>query len=397
MRKFFRILCACLLLFSAGVLGLTAWGEKTLPDSVTAVNGRMELGGILFSGGGNAAAEAFNSGSAPCTVDYNVKLLHLFPVKTVRVNVTGRRYVAVGGELVGVKLKTKGLLVGSTEPFENTQGRNVDPAADAGVKKGDILLSVNGAPLTASGDLTGAIEDSGGREIEITVQRGGDTLTLTVTPQKTAATGLYKGGLWVKDSTVGVGTLTFSDPETGKLAALGHGVYDADTASLLTVSEGEICTATVSSVKKGAPGAPGEITGIIGGTKLGSAEKNCDSGVYGELNCIEGEPDVYPVATVSEVHTGPAQVICTVADGEKQIYDAEIKKLGDPKDEGKNMVIKITDGTLLSQTGGIVQGMSGSPILQDGMLGGAVTHVFVNDPKSGYAIFAETMLAAAEE
>ena len=397
MRKFFRIACFFLMALSAAALIFTACGAVTLPDCCSAVNGQMDFGSALFSGVAEPQAATAFPGEQTRTVTYKVRFLNLFPVKTVSVNVTGRRYVAVGGELVGVRLKTRGLLVVSTEPFQNDAGQNVNPAADAGLKKGDILLKADGKELTENALFVQAIEDSGGNAVELLVLRNGEEHSLAITPQKTAATGAYKGGVWVKGSIVGVGTLTFSDPETGTIAALGHGIYDADTASLLTVSDGEICTASISSVKKGAPGAPGEITGIIGGKELGTVTRNCDSGVFGELGCIDGEPDVYPVATYSEVHTGPAQILCTAADGEKQTYDIEIRKIGDPDDGEKNMTLKITDQTLLSLTGGIVQGMSGSPILQDGMFVGAVTHVFVNDPKSGYGILAEKMMEELED
>ena len=392
MRKFVRIVCICISVLCAAALSFTVWGAMALPDECSAVNGRMDFGGALFSGEAEPQAATAYADASAQTMTYQVKFLNLFPVKTVSVNVTERRYVAVGGELVGVRLKTKGLLVVSTEPFQNTAGQNVDPAAQAGLEKGDILLSANGKELTENAAFISAIEDSGGETVELQVLRNGDELEISVTPQKSAATGVYKAGVWVKDSTVGVGTLTFSDPETGTIAALGHGIYDADTTSLLTVSSGEICTATVSSVKKGAPGAPGEITGLIGGKQLGSVTVNSDSGVFGELGCIDGEPDVYPVATASEGHTGPAQIMCTAADGGKQTYDIEIRKIGDPDGGEKNLTVRITDRTLLSLTGGIVQGMSGSPILQDGMFVGAVTHVFVNDPKSGYGILAEKMM-----
>ena len=308
---------------------------------------------------------------------------------------TQRKYLALGGELVGLRLRTRGVLVVGTERFVSADGADVSPAADAGIKKGDLILDVDGQTVGSNESLTALISASGGRTLTVTYERDGKARQTRLTPQKTAATGSYKGGLWIRDATVGVGTLTFTDPVTGTLAALGHGVSDADTGELLQIADGEIRTATVSSVKKGKAGAPGEITGVIGGNTVGGITQNKTQGVYGELYYMDGEPELYPMATASEVHTGSAQIVCTVTDGEKQFYDIEITKLGSSASADKNMVLKVTDEALLRRTGGIVQGMSGSPIVQDGMLVGAVTHVLVSDPKCGYGIYAENMLSAA--
>ncbi len=392
MKRFFRLLTVVTLVVSAAVLGLTAYGAAALPDRISAVGGSVKLGAVYSAVPEDAAALDVFSGGATET-DYSVRLLGVIPVKTVRVNVTERKYLALGGQLVGLRLKTEGVLVLGTEPFRAKEGGEADPAGEAGIKKGDTLLSVDGIRIDGNDMLTQTIADSEGRTLTLTVRRGDETLTLYLTPRRTAATGLYKGGLWVRDSTVGVGTVTFCDMETQRIAALGHGVYDTDTESLLNVANGEICTATVSSVKKGTPGTPGEITGSIGDNTVGSVTLNCEEGLFGELYYMDGAPELYPMATASEVHTGKAKVICTVEGGEKRAYDITIKKL-EVDDPSRNMTIRITDPALLERTGGIVQGMSGSPVVQDGLLVGAVTHVFVNDPKSGYGIFAENMLNA---
>ena len=316
-------------------------------------------------------------------------------IKCVLAGGTDRKYLALGGELVGIRLRTRGVLVVGTESFVAENGGSVSPAAKAGIKKGDLILDINGQTVADNRALTSLISESGGGTLTVTLERGGKTKTVYLTPQKTAATGLYKGGLWIRDATVGVGTLTFTDPVTGTLAALGHGVSDADTGELLTVSDGEICTATVSSVKKGASGSPGEITGLIGANTLGEITQNRTEGIYGTLSYADGAPELYPMATASEVRTGAAQIVCTVTGGEKRFYDIEIMKLGSAASADKNMVLRVTDEALLESTGGIVQGMSGSPIVQNGMLVGAVTHVLVSDPKSGYGIYAENMLKAA--
>jgi len=395
MKKTIKILTCVLAVFCAAALSFTFYGQMTIPDSYSLVDDELKLNTLYNAKKSTqGAVDVFAAENSDINVEYDIKLLNIFPVKTVKVNVSDRKFLAAGGELVGVKIKTRGVLVVSTESFENADGKKVCPAAEAGIKKGDSVIFFNGNEITDASSLTTAIENSEGNAAETVVIRDNEEFTFYLTAERSAATGLYKGGLWVKDSTVGVGTLTFSDFEDGRIAALGHGIYDSDTSSILSVSSGEIYTASVSSVKKGASGSPGEITGLIGTNALGSITSNSEEGIFGELYYIDGEPDIYPVATVSEVHTGQAQVICTVTDGDKQVYDIEISKISYNSDSDKNMTVKITDQTLLALTGGIVQGMSGSPIIQDGYLVGAITHVFVNDPKSGYAIFAEKMLKA---
>ena len=392
MKKFWKICSTASFFICLLLLGLAFWGEKKLPDSYSTADGKPPLNGIFTATAEEGTMNAFaDSDAGTAEMTYDVKLWNVIPVKTVSVQLSARRYLAVGGELVGVKLKTEGVLVVGTEPFTAADGRSADPAAQAGIRKGDTLISLNGLPIGSNDELISAIEQSGGAPLSVLLERGGQKRTVTLTPQKTAATGLYKGGLWVRDSTVGVGTLTFCDIETGRIAALGHGIYDTDTGGLLQISSGEICTATVASVKKGAAGAPGEITGALGANTLGSITANSEDGIYGDLYYMDSEPELYPVATFSEVHTGAAQIVCTVTDGEKQTYDIEIVKITGSEAEAK-MTVKITDPALTAITGGIVQGMSGSPILQDGMLAGAVTHVFVNDPNYGYAVFAQSML-----
>ena len=390
MKKFLKTAYIAFAVLCAAALAAAFYGSRTLPDGLRTVNGRIEFESALFSA--QTPIQANGTGGALC----DLKLLGVIPVKTVSVQPFERRYVALGGDLVGVKLKMRGVLVVGIESFQEKDGGAVSPAADAGLRKGDIVLSADGRELRKNEELTQAITQSEGRALTLTVERGGETLQCRLTPRQTAATGLYKGGLWVRDAAAGVGTLTFCDLRTGAIAALGHGIYDTDTASLIEASGGEIVTASVASVKKGAAGAPGEITGQLGANTLGTIEENCESGIYGALSLVEGAPETVPVATSGEVHTGAAKVICTVTDGEKQSYDVQITRVEPDAKGDRHLTLRVTDQALLSRTGGIVQGMSGSPIVQDGMLVGAVTHVFVNEPKSGYGILAERMLDVAD-
>ena len=300
-----------------------------------------------------------------------------------------RRTLAIGGELVGIRLKTAGVLVVGTEPFLS-QGISVDPASAAGLKKGDVLIEMRNQKVSDAQTATQIIAEGG--VIEMVFERNGIRQSAELRPQISDATGLYKGGLWIRDSAAGIGTLTYSDTTNRVSVALGHGIYDADTGGLMPVENGELTDATFSYVTAGRIGSPGEIGGTIGSNQLGEIYENRDDGVFATLSLMQGEPDFYETAFQEEIHTGEAQIVCTVSDGDKQFYEVEITRICDRKSDTKNMVVHVTDPTLLSLTGGIVQGMSGAPILQDGRLIGAVTHVFVNDPSSGYGIFIENMM-----
>lgn len=302
-----------------------------------------------------------------------------------------RKSVIVGGELVGIRLKTRGVLVVGTDAFASG-GQDVSPAQEAGLQKGDLLKTADGADVKDGASFSRLIAESEGRPLDLTYERGDETGSVTLTPRISDATGEYKSGLWVRDSAAGIGTLTYTDPETGTVAALGHGIYDADTGGILTISDGVITDASFTYVVKGEIGAPGEIGGTIGDLTLGDVDTNADDGIYGTTSVSEGEPIVYETAFAGEIHTGPAQILCTVSNDGKALYDAQITRICDRKGATKNMIVKVTDEALLAVTGGIVQGMSGAPVIQDGRLIGAVTHVFVNDPKCGYGIFIENML-----
>ena len=227
------------------------------------------------------------------------------------------------------------------------------------------------------------------------MRRNNKTIFLTLKPEKSTITGKYKSGLWIRDSTGGIGTLTFADIKNGTFASLGHGIYDVDTNSLLTSSGGTLYTAKLSGITKGCNGIAGELRGSIGSETLGEEVFiNCENGIYGSISKNFSMEDIMPVAFNNEVKVGKAQIVSTV-NNQKTVFDIEIEKI-DMNTENKNMIIKITDKELIDTTGGIVQGMSGSPIIQNDKFVGAVTHVFLNDPTKGYAILAENMLEVSD-
>lgn len=330
------------------------------------------------------------------TVDYNnvasVKFLKLFPVKLVELTKETRTYVAVSGQPFGIKMYSDGVIVISIADVQTSDGIK-SPGKDSGLKVGDIIKSINGSSVYKTEDVAKAIESSGGNALTLEVVREGKLLILSLKPEKLEGQNVYKAGFWVRDSCAGIGTMTFYNKRTNCFAGLGHAVCDADTGAILEIKSGEIVPATITGVYKGVSGTPGELCGIFSTDKaIGNISCNNETGVYGIMNS-----DVYsqeiPVAFKHEVETGKAKILTTINGETPQYYDIEIVKINlNSASVQKNMVIKITDERLIESTGGIVQGMSGSPIIQNGMLVGAVTHVFVNNPRQGYAIFAENML-----
>lgn len=398
MKKIIKIFTAILSVFSVIIMCLTVYGNFALPDSADVIGNDITFSRIYsaaFSGGGDSPviSQAENSGDSPVQTS-TIKLLNTFPVKTIEMHKTSRRYVAAGGELIGIKLKTCGVLIVGTESFECAQG-TVNPAAEAGIQIGDILLSIDSTAVTDNKTLTKIIENSGGKTLSLTLQRNGEEYSTGLTPRKSVVSDIYKGGLWIRDCSCGIGTLTYSDISSGTIASLGHGIYDVDTKAIVPAKSGEFTSAKLAGIKKGENGTAGELRGIIGDELYGELKINCDAGIYGNLAYAPRDCELVPVAGINEIKTGSAQIISTLSSGEKEYYDIEIEKLN-RNDSNKNMVIKVCDEDLINETGGIVQGMSGSPIIQNGMLIGAVTHVFLNNPLMGYGIFAENMLEISD-
>ena len=319
--------------------------------------------------------------------------------------------VYVGGMPFGVKFYTQGILVvGFCDVDVTSSGggcRNVNPARDAGLKMRDIIVGINGeAPLCAA-SLTKAVEESGGKPVTLTVKRclspaarrhEGNTpktteLTVTVTPVKSTSENRYKTGLWVRDSGAGIGTVTFILPDTGAFGGLGHGICDGDTGELIPLQRGQVTDVTVSGIEKGEAGDPGAIKGYFVPGKTGSLLKNTECGVYGVfVTRPAAAVQKLPVAKRSELREGDATILCTLDNGKLGQYKARITSIDRSATGSKCFTLSVTDPALIEKTGGIVQGMSGSPIIQNGKLVGAVTHVLISDPTAGYGIFIENMI-----
>ncbi len=322
-----------------------------------------------------------------------LKLFDKIPLKKIDVQVSPKIYVQPSGSPIGVKLYTEGVLVVGLS-YVQTENGHVYPAKEAGIKEGDRILAINGIKLDTTEDMAKDINASGGK-VSLKIVRGTQTMDMTATAVRGKGSSDYKLGVWVRDSTAGVGTLSFYEPESGRFASLGHAITDVDTGDILTVSDGSILNCNILSVTKGERGTPGELIGSFGSDTIGVIEENDGLGVYGTLtnrNDISLSEPV-EVATRFQIKEGEATILADVDGKGVQEYKVNIQKVSkDATIDNKGIVLKVTDHKLLETTGGIVQGMSGCPILQDGKFIGAVTHVFVNDPTRGYGILAENMI-----
>ncbi len=291
------------------------------------------------------------------------------------------------GQAVGISVKTQGVLVSELSEFE-MDGVSFAPARDAGLLPGDIITQIGERAVNSGQDMMEAL-DMAPEEVTVRFFRGGEERQVTVRPYRDES-GTYLG-VWIKDGVTGIGTVTWYDPESGTYGALGHSIADSATGLIVPIREGSIMPAQVTGVTKSRSGSPGQLGGTFDYSEtLGTVDKNCGVGIFGKAGgCFEGE--ALPVAERSEVKPGKAAILCDVC-GERRKYEIEITRVWSDSTDGRDMMLHVTDQELLDLTGGIVQGMSGSPILQDGKLVGAVTHVLINDPEKGYGVFVENMV-----
>ncbi len=400
LRIFFKCVFILALLLDTAVFGAVIYLNGSISDNYkikkgdgltfnTAVPITAEYEGLKLSQTGKTEqiGEEF---------DVKLKAFGIIPFSTVNVEVVDELHVSVLGTPFGMKLYTDGVLVIDITTVETVSG-SISPGEDAGVKKGDYILSADGKQVLTNEELSAAVAASGGNRIKLVIKRGGAQKTVYVTPALSKETNSYRIGLWVRDSSAGIGTLTFYSPATGIVCGLGHGVCDEDTGDLLELKNGEIVSAEIVSVEKGSSGSPGQLKGRFTYGTIGKIDCNSEKGVYSVLKGKLGFSRLTETALKQEVKDGDAQILCTVDGREPQLYSCRIKKRSSAYlSATQNMTVTVTDPELLKLTGGIVQGMSGSPILQNGKLIGAVTHVLIDDPTTGYAIFAENMLKEAE-
>lgn len=363
-------------------------------------NGVIRLNGNIVDSGANILALSRPVTLMPLgdgTVRLNIKLFGFVPLKTVVVDVYPNLKVVPCGNTVGVKIHTQGVLVIGVSDVECTDGKRYEPAKSQGIKPGDIIVRANGQPLKNIEQLMEQIEKSGGKNIYLECKRAQNFFSAVLRPVRSKEDNKFRIGLWVRDSTAGIGTLTFYEPSSMVFGALGHGITDIDTGSLLTVEHGEILCSNILSVRKGIKGNPGELKGVFmeDGNIIGSIRKNCEFGIFGIISDITGISwnNPIPICLSTQVKEGPAVILSNIEGNKVEAFDIIISKVSRQNvNSPKGMMIQVTDRDLLNRTGGIVQGMSGSPIIQGKKLAGAVTHVMINKPEYGYGVFIECML-----
>ncbi len=390
-RRLVVMLCPlfCALFVCAGAADMLTPDSMTMtsPES-SVINGSFPLS--LSYPENETVTAAADTAQPKKALDAKLMMLGFFPVKEVSVELTDRKNVYAGGTPFGIRLYTDGLVVASAASFSTAQGICC-PAEEAGITGGDVLLSVSGSPLRTNEQLLSAAENSGGKALRIEVKRGSDTFFAEPVPRLDTATGSYRLGVNVRDSIAGIGTMTYTEPVTGIFSGLGHGICDSSSGCLMPLLEGDIVDVDITSFTKSISGSPGSLAGSFSQEQsLGCLTDNSEHGVTGRLKETPSSGTLIPLAFKQEVTRGAATLLTTIDGSTPKEYSIEIEEISyNDSSTSKNMVVHITDKRLLDHTGGIVQGMSGSPIIQNGRLAGALTHVFVNDPSRGYAVFVQ--------
>ncbi len=359
----------------------------------------------VFAVGQDPAITVSRQGSAyeitalkPGKVAVSVNLLGYIPLKSIEIEALPTKRLVVGGHSIGVLLQSRGIMVVGFAPILTNDGKKYYPAREQGVEIGDLIFEVDGQGVSSENDLARIIDSKDDKALDLGIQRRGKKIIIPIKAVHCPETNRFRIGVFVRDGVVGVGTLTCWDPDTQKFAALGHIIVDADTKQGIDVLKGRVVSASIQTIKAGKPGRPGEKIGVFddqGGID-GEITKNSSSGIFGQTDA----PITNPVQEYSmevgyahQVKVGKAQMLTVVNGEDIEKWDIVIEKVYPQRNNGKGMVIRVTDPRLLSLSGGIVQGMSGSPIIQDNKLVGAVTHVFINDPSSGYGIFMDNILS----
>lgn len=397
MKKIIRrvVLLFSIMVFS--IFTIVIAGNYVLPNSLTANSDRqINMLGLFTINYDNETQVDFQSSQRVSTRENEIKLLGIIPVKNVDVTYGSEKSVYVSGESFGIKLYTDGVMVVGTKDVDGENGY-CNPAEKAGIKKGDIIVSINDIKVNDSSSIDDIFNGESSQDYKIKIKRDGNYKTYMLTPVYSKKDGRYKVGLWVRDSTAGIGTITFYNDENNSIAALGHPITDVDTNEIMPILNGEAVKANVTKIYKSSNGETGSICCDFTDEVIASLTVNNISGVYGTYSCDIDKNKSYKVANIQDIEKGDAQILCTLDNNAATLYDVKITKISYRDSNEKNMVVKVTDDRLLEKTGGIVQGMSGSPIIQNGKLVGALTHVIVDEPTKGYAIFAQNMLNSSSQ
>ena len=380
-KKVFKSFVA---IFSSFLILITIVGNGSVSQAVTSNSVEADVKGKLSDFSFSLIESYFKNGNEEPSDNNSV---------TKNQN-NAETLVYLGGFPIGIKLYCDGVVVVDTQNVE-TSGAFLNPAQKAGILKGDIIKSIDGVKVTTNSEVSKIIEESNGRELKMQISRNGEIKNVVFSSVYSTVSGGYKAGLWIRDSSAGIGTVTFYTQD-GEFASLGHAVCDVDTGERLPISSGETTDAKITGCYKGKSGAAGELCGMLESKATGKIMVNENKGIYGVFNKVDTTKTLYPLCRKNEIKMGAAQIVTTIEDGKQEAFNIEIERIDYISDENKNLIIKVVDENLIAKTGGIIQGMSGSPIIQNGKLIGAVTHVFLNDPTGGYGIFAETMLDVAD-
>lgn len=393
MKKAIRIIDGIFALCLIIIYSFIVFGNIVLPDKIEAYSTKKIEYKSVYSVENNSLYQVdYQNNSKVSPVENDIKLLGIIPVKTTSIIQSKPKKVSVSGESFGIKLYTDGVIIVGIRDVETDKGK-CNPAKEAGLEKGDIIIEINGKKVYSADSVTDILNDNNGKDYKITVKRNGNYKEFLLKPAYSSSQWCYKVGLWVRDSTAGVGTITYYDKSNNTVSALGHPITDVDTNEIMPILDGEAVRATVTKIYKSKAGEAGSLCCEFTNDIIGTLKKNCQSGIYGKYTCTLKNTYEYEVASPNEIVRGPVQILCTIDSGKAKFYNAQISRISYRENKkGKNMVVKITDERLLEKTGGIVQGMSGSPIIQNGKLVGALTHVIVDSPEKGYAIFAQDMV-----
>ena len=393
MKKAIRIIDGIFALYLIIIYSFIVFGNIVLPDKIEAYSTKkIEYKSVYSVENNSSYLVDYQNNSKVSPVENDIKLLGIIPVKTTSIIQSKPKKVSVSGESFGIKLYTDGVIIVGIRDVETDKGK-CNPAKEAGLEKGDIIIEINGKKVYSADSVTDILNDNNGNDYKITVKRNGNYKEFLLKPAYSSSQGCYKVGLWVRDSTAGVGTITYYDKSNNTVSALGHPITDVDTNEIMPILDGEAVRATVTKIYKSKAGEAGSLCCEFTNDIIGTLKKNCQSGIYGKYTCTLKNTYEYEVASPNEIVRGPVQILCTIDSGKAKFYNAQISRISYRENKkGKNMVVKITDERLLEKTGGIVQGMSGSPIIQNGKLVGALTHVIVDSPEKGYAIFAQDMV-----
>lgn len=394
MKKTIKIFIASAVLFIFNICTVSGYYAINLPDSYYVETGgdlKLSTAFSINAVKDEDAAPSFSEQTLPKSQTASLRLFGVIPVKSVEIRTVETPMLVPSGEPFGIKLLMEGVMIINTGTIKTDSGLKC-PAEECGLEKGDIILYADGKAISSNSQIQEIISNSKGEPVEIIYLHEDERKAAKLTPVFSDSDNEYKAGIWVRDSTAGIGTVTYRDPATDRFGGLGHPVCDSDTGEIIPISTGETANVTINKVVKGAKGDPGELHGnFSSGLSSGVIYCNNKYGVFGEMFTKTDESKAIPMGLKQDIEEGKAVIRTTIDETGPHDYEIEIESIDYTSSSTKNMIIRVTDKELLEKAGGIVQGMSGSPIIQNGKLIGAVTHVLVNDPKRGYGIFCESM------